>query len=261
MSGPIILGHWNFWIVLYLWLAGIGAGGFLTAYYIDKKTAASELLAKASWIGVITLVIGSLLLLVDLGRPVRFWHLFVVFRLTSAMWIGSWLIAITAFLMFITALSKSKGAAFLAAVGAALTASYVGVLLTLTAIPLWSNTLLLPWLFLASAFTTGAAALSLSKIGSHYSSVLNEVGKIYGILELIILILFVLWSFATTPVAASAMVVGKYVGAFWVGVLILGITAPIYLEIKSGKINIAATGLMVIFGGLALRYLIVFAGV
>ncbi len=261
MSGPIVLGQWNFWIVLYLWFVGIGTGAFLTAYYINKKDDASDLLARASWIGVAALAAGSLLLLVDLGRPLRFWHMFVSYRGSSVMWIGSWLITITTILMFIVALTKSKGAAALAAIGAALTASYVGVLLTVSAIQLWSGTLLLPWLFLASAFTTGAAALSLSKDGSRYADVLGEVGKAYGILELIILILFVFWSFAAAPAAALSMVAGKYVGAFWVGVLIIGIAAPLYLEIKSDKkISIAATGLMVIFGGLALRYLVVFAG-
>ncbi len=260
MSGPIILGHWNFWIVLYLWLVGIGTGAFLTAYYIDRKAGARDMLVKASWIGVVTLVVGMLFLLVDLGRPLRFWHILVSFMPLSPMWIGTWIIAITTVSIFLAALTKSKGVALLAAITAALAASYVGVLLTVSAIPLWSGTLMLPWLFLASAFTTGAATLSLLSKGNKYNSILGEVGKTYGFLELIILALFVIWGFVSAPTATANMVIGKYIGAFWIGVLILGIIAPLYLNFKTvNKIKPIPAILMIMVGGFVLRYIIVFA--
>ena len=43
-----------------------------------------------AWAGT---VVGSVLLVADLGRPERFWHMLRVFRPSSPMNVGSWLLA------------------------------------------------------------------------------------------------------------------------------------------------------------------------
>ena len=117
-------------------------------------------------------VVGSVLLVADLGRPERFWHMLRVFRPSSPMNVGSWLLA-----GFGTA---SAGAAVLgrfdnrqlrflgdtAGLVAGMLglpmAGYTGVLLGATAQPAWWHAR--RWLlrlFVASAASAGAGALEL----------------------------------------------------------------------------------------------------
>ena len=117
-------------------------------------------------------VVGSVLLVADLGRPERFWHMLRVWRPSSPMNVGSWVLA-----GFGTA---SAGAAVLGrsrnrqirfvgeAAGLAAgilglpMAGYTGVLLGATAQPAWWHARRwLPRLFVASATSAGAGALEL----------------------------------------------------------------------------------------------------
>ena len=81
-------------IWIYLWLAGMAGGGFFGAYLIEKFTKSTDhkLLRLATYLGVPMAVIGVLLLIVDLGSPLRFWHLFLEFDLTSPMSAGTWIL-------------------------------------------------------------------------------------------------------------------------------------------------------------------------
>jgi formate-dependent nitrite reductase membrane component NrfD len=114
-------------------------------------------------------LVSPLLLVSDLGRPERFLHMMRVFKPTSPMSVGSWILAVsggaTTTAAVLEALGKSKPLKGLAelvsfASGPPL-ATYTGALLANTAIPVWSEARdELPWLFGASAAATaGAAAL------------------------------------------------------------------------------------------------------
>lgn len=88
--------HWGFLIVLYLFLAGVSAGAFATsglANYLGNKKY--ELIGRVgAYIAPFPVSIGLALLLLDLGKPFRFWRLFVTIKWTSPMSIGSWLLVI-----------------------------------------------------------------------------------------------------------------------------------------------------------------------
>ena len=101
-----------------------------------------------------------MLLISDLGRPERFHHMFRVFKVTSPMNLGSWVLLVnggastTAALLEL--LGRLKRVKVLAEVMATLAgpplATYTGVLVADTAVPVWhEGRRELPWIFAASA--------------------------------------------------------------------------------------------------------------
>jgi formate-dependent nitrite reductase membrane component NrfD len=114
--------------------------------------------------------VSPLLLISDLGRPERFLHMFRVFKVTSPMNVGSWVLLVsggasnTAAALELTGkLKPVKWAAELVSflAGPPLT-TYTGTLLADTAIPVWHEAREeLPWLFGASASASAGAATAL----------------------------------------------------------------------------------------------------
>lgn len=183
---------WEWPLAVYLWLAGIAGGAYFAAFLMNRLTGEKyQLLPKiAMLLGVPLVLLGSLLLVLDLGERLRAWHLFTRFRLGSPMSIGSWVLLIYALIGIVmlalwwarsfepreVRLTVLPGLAsvirpaapaltalsWIAVVLAAFLIAYTGVLLSATSQPLWSGVLLLPSLFVASAVSTGMALLVLA---------------------------------------------------------------------------------------------------
>ncbi|MFQ5856925.1 MAG: NrfD/PsrC family molybdoenzyme membrane anchor subunit, partial [Anaerolineae bacterium] len=87
---------WGWLVVLYLWLAGIAGGVYASAYMVHRLNGQRHrrLLRASAAVSLVLLAVGALLLIVDLGRPERFWHLFPQLRSDSVMWIGSYVLII-----------------------------------------------------------------------------------------------------------------------------------------------------------------------
>jgi formate-dependent nitrite reductase membrane component NrfD len=117
--------------------------------------------ARCRWVGAIGGGMGTALLIHDLGRKTRFLFMLRVFRPTSPMSIGSWVLAAATPLSAGSALLTSakgllRGAGQAAGLGAGLLglplAAYTGVLISGTAVPLWFEARRsLPLLFGASS--------------------------------------------------------------------------------------------------------------
>jgi formate-dependent nitrite reductase membrane component NrfD len=135
------------------------------------RVAGRERLAKtALYVGAAADLVSPVLLISDLGRPERFLNMLRVFKVTSPMSVGSWVLFVSggasntaAVLEYLGILKRVKVAAeavsFLA--GPPLT-TYTGTLLADTAIPVWHEARReLPWLFGASASATAGAATTL----------------------------------------------------------------------------------------------------
>jgi formate-dependent nitrite reductase membrane component NrfD len=109
--------------------------------------------------------LGTILLIADLGKPERFLNMLRVFRRTSPLSVGSWILAPSSVLAAGSAvLPGSLGDAAglgAGALGGPL-ASYTGVLLANTAVPVWEQPRRsLPPLFAASAVASAASILDL----------------------------------------------------------------------------------------------------
>ncbi|MGQ9555590.1 MAG: NrfD/PsrC family molybdoenzyme membrane anchor subunit [Anaerolineae bacterium] len=178
---------WEWPVVIYLWLVGMVAGAYAVAFLNARLTGRGNgLLTAATLFGVVGIMIGAFLLVLDLGHPLRVWHLFVRFRIISTMSLGTWLLIawaafglVVAVLWRVPELKMAKGLAgvlgrrlfplakaveqlsWVLFVLAFLVMSYTGVLLSSSNRPLWAATVLLPALFVASATSTGVALLLL----------------------------------------------------------------------------------------------------
>ncbi|MFI2645417.1 NrfD/PsrC family molybdoenzyme membrane anchor subunit [Streptomyces sp. NPDC018610] len=152
----------------YLYLGGLaGASSLLAAG--GHATGRPDLarVAKLGAAGAITVSLGALVH--DLGRPARFVNMLRVFKPTSPMNLGSWLLAGYAPLTMAAAAADVAGRFRLlgaAATGAAAAlgpavATYTAVLLSDTAVPSWHEGYReLPFVFAGSAAST-AAGLAL----------------------------------------------------------------------------------------------------
>src|SRR5206468_7538358 len=83
---------WKPEIPWYFFTGGIaGASSVLS---LAARVARNERLAKTSmWIGLAGEVVSPALLIADLGRPERFLNMLRVFKVTSPMSVGSWVLA------------------------------------------------------------------------------------------------------------------------------------------------------------------------
>jgi formate-dependent nitrite reductase membrane component NrfD len=153
-------------VPLYLWVGGM-AGTSAVVAAIGDVSGRSTLRRGGRLVAAGGAMVGTVALIHDLGRPERFLNMLRVFKPTSALSIGSWILSPFAALASAAAASELTGIApplgRLAGWGAAALgpplASYTGVLLADTAVPAWHEAHgELPVLFAASAAAAGAGA-------------------------------------------------------------------------------------------------------
>jgi formate-dependent nitrite reductase membrane component NrfD len=157
---------WQPEIPWYLFTGGLG--GASSVLSLAARLSGNERLAKGSlYIGASSDAVSPVLLISDLGRPERFLNMLRVFKVTSPMSVGSWILGFSsatssaaAFLNFIGRLRRTSDLARAAsAVSVAPLAVYTGTLLADTAIPVWHEARHeLPFLFGASAAASAGAA-------------------------------------------------------------------------------------------------------
>jgi formate-dependent nitrite reductase membrane component NrfD len=181
---PVIHGpHWKWLVIGYFYFGGVsGAAAAVAAFSrLYGGRSGAQLARIATYISFLSLLPCPVLLIVDLGRPARFFHMLRVFRTSSPMSIGTWGLTMfglistmsTGFQLLEDRSSRSgvrssatrRTAVTVLALFGGLSgffvAGYTGVLLAATAVPLWSKRpgLLAP-LFFSSAMTSGVAAIS-----------------------------------------------------------------------------------------------------
>jgi hypothetical protein len=161
---------WKQEIPWYLFTGGLGgASAVLSAV---ARVSGNERLARRSiYIGAASDAVSPLLLIADLGRPERFLNMLRVFKVTSPMSVGSWILAVSssasslsAFLHAIRRFHRISDAARAVAAGSgAPLAVYTGTLFADTAIPVWHEARHeLPFLFGSSAAASAGAAAAIA---------------------------------------------------------------------------------------------------
>jgi Polysulphide reductase, NrfD len=152
---------WRIFIPSYFWLGGLAAGSSLLAAGADAiGDAQLRRAGRLTAFAAISASAGSLV--ADLGRPERFHHMLRVFRPTSPMNVGSWILAGYAPAAGVAALSELSGraptlgriASWSAAAFAPAVGTYTGVLVADTAVPAWHGARQT----LPALFASGAAA-------------------------------------------------------------------------------------------------------
>lgn len=143
---------------------------------------------------------------------------------------------------------------------------YTGVLLgTMAARPLWNSALLGP-LFLVSGLSTGAAFMLLFGLTDEERKSLSRADMALILVEMVVLGLWMMGLATGGGSSQGALAVimgGPYTAAFWTLVVALGLIAPLvgeWLEHKHGAVPGRGTAVLVLLGGFALRWILVFAG-
>jgi hypothetical protein len=152
----------------YFFLGGLAGASSLVA--LGAELTGRPQLARGAKLGAAGAISLSLVALVkDLGRPSRFLNMMRVFKPTSPMSVGTWIVSGYAPAALAAAASDLTGRQVvtgrIATAGAALlgpgVASYTAVLLTNTAVPAWHEArAVMPFLFISSA-ASAAAGLGL----------------------------------------------------------------------------------------------------
>ncbi len=287
---------WYF-VAMYFFVGGTAAGAYFTGTLAELFGGEKrrELARIAFYITLPLLMLTPVLLIADLGRPERFWHLFFYTKegipyinMQSPLSVGSWALlvfgvfSLLSFLDNLVADGYLKSAPFAnlynriprklyALAGSAagfFVAGYTGVLLNVTAIPLWEATdPLLGALFVASGGSTGVAAILLvmawrNRVSGETFEQLEAFDRMIMILELVLIV-------AAVVVAgrfAAPLLSGVYAILFWVGTVVLGICVPFWLNWHLHRTRTAQsslvmlTAILVLFGGALLRIVLIQAG-
>jgi formate-dependent nitrite reductase membrane component NrfD len=166
---------WTPEVPAYFFTGGI-AGASSVLHGIARLTGNERLSKSALYIGAAADVVSPMLLISDLGRPERFLNMLRMFKVTSPMSVGSWILFVSggasntaAVLELLGVLKPVKWAAELVSflAGPPL-ATYTGALVANTAIPVWSEARdELPWLFGASAAASAGAAAVIATPSDH----------------------------------------------------------------------------------------------
>ncbi|MGH3385963.1 MAG: NrfD/PsrC family molybdoenzyme membrane anchor subunit [Nocardioidaceae bacterium] len=221
---------WTWYILFYFFLAGLSGGSYVIATLFRLRGGRSDEPAAriGYYVAFLTLPLCPILLTLDLGKPLRFWHMMwnttpgdagFTLKYWSPMSVGVWaLVVFGAFatVSFVEALVRDqkirlplaqravrlldgtlgKLVITVGAVFGLFIAGYTGVLLAVSNQPVWSDTWALGGLFLASGLS-GSAALLLFLLryrpeaeASADTLIISE--RLYALLELALIVVFVL---------------------------------------------------------------------
>jgi formate-dependent nitrite reductase membrane component NrfD len=179
--------QWTVEVPIYFFVGGVAGAASVIAAVGALSSADQKLIRQARWLAAIGGAISPALLISDLGMPSRFLNMLRVFKIQSAMSVGSWTLvafsnsaAATAVLGEIKKRRPGRPISVLtntAQIVSTLTglvlATYTGVLIGATAIPAWHEHVgTLPLHFGASG--TSAAA-SILELAGNKSEALNRI--------------------------------------------------------------------------------------
>lgn len=283
---------WGWEIPIYLFLGGMTAGVMIVSAIAGRRTpidAQSKWMRWMPFAAPLLISAGMLALFFDLEYKLHVFRFYTAFRIASPMSWGAWILLLiypAALLLGIAQLHHREIAPAPAVLrrlagfarehvsrlrtanvllGVALGA-YTGILLgTLGARALWSSPLLGP-LFLVSGLSTGAALVMLFRITHEEHELVRRIDVTAIGVELILLFLYLagLASSGERGVAAASLFFGgAYTATFWSLVIVAGLAVPLALELFEQRLHLRPARIapvLLLAGGLALRWIIVAAG-
>lgn len=285
---------WEWQIPVYLFLGGMVAGMMIiSGYFIfsNRYKVTNCACFSIPFTSLILISAGMFALFLDLAHKPYVWRLYTTFQVKSPMSWGAWILlliypALIAnilmkpspwMLKYIPKLSDIsakinqhpfliKNIGVMNMLFGLMLGAYTGVLLSsMGSRPLW-NTSLLWVLFLTSGLSTAAAYVHLVAKNKEESELLAKADNGLITLELFIFVMMFLGLLSSAKPhieAAQLLLTGAYAPAFWVFVIGLGLVIPLIIQLLAVNHKIKHTPIapiLVILGGLILRFIIVEAG-
>jgi hypothetical protein len=157
---------WTWEIPAYFFVGGAAGACAMLGVAARINGADEKLVRDARLIAALGAIVSTPLLISDLGRPERFLNMLRVFKPQSPMSVGAWALAAFGATSGAAAFAPFRfvreTSAFASAASGLVMATYTGVLLGVSAIPVWSqHAHILPLHFGASALGSGASLLEL----------------------------------------------------------------------------------------------------
>lgn len=281
---------WEWWILGYFVLGGLSGGSYAIGTMLRLfGTIADQRAARIAFIvSFLTLLPCPILLILDLGQPLRFLNMLfdmseggLVFKLWSPMSVGAWALLVYglfAFVSFLGAIAESGWHAadpvariLRGTVGAVwnivgtafglFICAYTGVLLAVSNQPIWSDGWPLGGLFVASSLTGAAALLLLlgrwrRDVDAGTEVRLERADRNFAIIEIVLLVAFVV-------TVALAGMLHRMLGVWlllWL-VVLAGLAAPFLLSRFDGARRWApvTAPVLALLGVLALRAVVIFS--
>lgn len=282
---PLKPGHYKWLIAQYFFIGGIGGAAQVVATVVDLVGHEEDriVVRHGRYLALASATLSPVFLVADLHTPGRWYNMLRIYRRSSPMSIGSWVLTAFGLLSGLTALAQlredlsggTRGRIMgrvwgvPAALSGMVFSYYTGTLISATSVPLWASVpRLLPALFSTSAAATAASALTLTGGAAGASDAtqrrLERFETIAGGAEL----------------AAAAAVHRAWrrqkldaplheppIGAAWkIGAIGLGVAVPLaihgYQMLTGRKSKAASTAAAVstLIGGFCLRASILLAG-
>ncbi len=290
---------WGWEIPVYLFLGGWTAGIMVLCGWAlwkgqrDERPHATFSLASSGlfMLAFVAISLGMFALFLDLEHKLFTWRLYLTFEPASPMSWGAWILMLVYPVLLVGILLDPprtlvarvprlmpllRGLADnlvlrrvtgLVSIGTGVALGiYTGILLSaLGARPLWSSAILGP-LFLFSGLSAAAAFAHWASPDQPEREYLAKIDNQFLASELALVLLFIIGLVTSTQAhiqAAQLFLGGPYTAVFWVGVVGLGIVLPLIIQSLAVTHRVPHTPLapvLVLLGGLALRFVIVSAG-
>ena len=156
---------WRWYIPTYFHVGGV-SGAAATLAAAAQVAGDGRLARRLHWIATIGHAASAGLLIADLGRPARFANMLRVFRPTSPMNVGTWILSAAGasggVALLESLLGRSRRMSIAGVAGAAsgaMLSTYTGVLIGNTVVPVWKATRRRLPLWFAAASAAGLASL------------------------------------------------------------------------------------------------------
>lgn len=292
--------HWGWFIILYFFFGGLASGLYVIATLAalngdPRDRSVTRLCHLVSFPLVLAC---GFLLTIDLGKPLRFWHMLIqseriplpMLKYWAPMSLGSWVLACFAMVTFAAFLGAVVDSGRLTnpharrlvewgrarprvvkriwALAGMLLAlffgGYTGVLLVGTNVPLWHNAQLLGAVFLLSAASTAYALLILVlKRRDDSESALSlrklEAADRWTIMLELVAIIIMLGALGRF---ARPLITGGWGLVFWIGVVGVGLLLPLllpFVRLQTLRSRSALGAACALTGGLLLRFVVIMA--
>lgn len=279
---------WRWEVASYFFFGGLSSGAYLVSRMADRfgGRAYADVARKGALIAALAALPCAPLLIMDLGDPNRFHHMLRVWKPSTPMNLGTWILSSYSPMAVLnyarhrfeeTGLTSSRADLKMANAAVRLAADilgiplavalagYTGVLLSCSANPLWAQNIWLGPLFSASALGTGAGSISLlmamrgKNMHSAPARALEKIDTLAHIAEAASYVAFVIRAGEQSrPLRSGSMGTTTWIGT--AALIASEVVKHVPVSTKTKRLTTVLSASLGLLAGVALRFSFVYGG-